>query len=277
MPILNDIYLYPVKSLAGIRVDRWPVDKNGLMYDRKWMLVDNEHRFLSQRRLPKMALIKTRIEREGLVISAPQMQDLKLELRPHGGEDIEVVIWRDQCLAKTVSKQANDWFSAFLEIDCHMVYQPDDRKRQVDQRYAQASDQTAFADGFPFLVVSEGSLNALNLALSTAMEAEIDMERFRPNLVITDCEAYAEDSWRRIRIGDIEFRLPKPCSRCSVPGIDPETALSSKEPLATLSRLRKWQNQVYFGQNALHDKGGELAVGTRVDIIETGPKQPPIE
>ena len=272
MPILSQIVFYPVKSLAGIQVSYWPVDKNGLLYDRKWMLVDNKRQFLSQRRLPKMALIQPRIEQTQLIIAAPGMPDLSLDLLPDGGDDIEVDIWRDRCLAKTVSQNVDTWFSTFLESECRLVYHPDDRQRQVDQRYAIPTDQTAFSDGFPFLIVSENSLVDLNRALPF----DIRMNRFRPNLVITDCDAYAEDSWRRIRVNEIEFRLPKPCSRCSVPGIDPDTAISGKEPLATLNRLRRWENQIYFGQNALHDRGGELAVGDAVEILETGRKQPPL-
>lgn len=272
MPILSQIYLYPVKSLSGIAVSSWPVAKNGLLHDRKWMLIDEQHQFLSQRRLPKMALIKTRIEQDQLILSAPGQEDLVLALNPVAGDEIEVTIWHDQCTAKTISSQADDWLSAFLQTYCRLVYHPDNRQRQVDQRYAQASDQTAFSDGFPFLIVAENSL----LALNQAMQVELSMQRFRPNLVIADCASYAEDIWRRIRINNIEFRLPKPCSRCSVPGIDPETAISQKEPLTSLSRLRRWENKVYFGQNALHDHCGNLSIGDRVSILETGDMRPAI-
>ncbi|MGR8929451.1 MAG: MOSC domain-containing protein [Gammaproteobacteria bacterium] len=272
MPILSHIYVYPVKSLAGIQVQSWPVDKNGLLYDRKWMLIDDQQQFLSQRRLPKMALIKPRIEDDKLVLSAPGQRDLRIPLHPDKGDNIEVTIWRDHCVAKTVSEQANRWFSGFLRAKCQMVYLPTDAHRHVDRRYAQPSDQTAFSDGFPFLIISENSLNALN----DEMEYPVDMIRFRPNLVISDCDAYAEDTWRRIRINDIGFRLPKPCSRCSIPTIDPETAISGEEPLVTLRRLRNWQNQIYFGQNALHDMTGKLNVGNKVEIIETGNMQPPL-
>ena len=273
MPILSQIYIYPIKSLAGIRVERWPVNDNGLLYDRKWMLVDKQGKFLSQRRLPKMALIKPLIAQDSLFLSAPERQNLSIPLESNDGDDIEVGIWNDSCLAKTVSEQADAWFSDFLGTQCRLVYHPDDRHRRVDQRYALPSDQTAFSDGFPFLIVSENSLNRLNAVL----ESPVGINRFRPNLVIADCEAYAEDSWRRIAINGIAFRLPKPCSRCAIPGIDPETAISNKEPLATLSRLRKWEKQIYFGQNALHDKRGELTAGNSVEILETGPKQPPID
>lgn len=272
MPILSQIYVYPVKSLSGIQVSRWPVDKNGLQYDRKWMLIDEQQQFLSQRRLPKMALIKTRIEHDQLILSAPSQDDLVLALNPESGEDVKVGIWRDECLAKSVSAAADIWLSEFLQTTCRLVYHPDDRQRQVDQRYAAPNDQTAFSDGFPFLIVSESSLNSLNQALPS----RVSMARFRPNLVIADCESYAEDGWRLIEINQIKFRLPKPCSRCSVPGIDPDTAISAKEPLATLSRLRKWENQIYFGQNALHDQSGQLLVGSPIDVLETGTNQPPL-
>lgn len=272
MPVLSQIYIYPVKSLAGIEVSQWPVDKNGLLYDRRWMLIDSQRQFLSQRRLPKMALIKTRIEAEQLILAAPGHDQLILELNPAGVDDLEVTVWHDQCLAKTVSAKADAWLSRFLQTDCRLVYHPDNQRRQVDPHYAQAADQTAFSDGFPFLLVSENSLNALNQSL----EHKISMQRFRPNLVVGGCDSYAEDGWRRIAINDIEFRLPKPCSRCAVPGIDPETAISDKAPLAALNRLRKWENRVYFGQNVLHNQCGTLTTGDLITILESGDKQPPI-
>jgi len=273
MPTLSQIFIYPVKSLTGIQVEQWPVDATGLRYDRKWMLIDSQHQFLSQRRLPKMALIKTRIDGHELILSAPGQEDLAISLHSKGGDTVKVDIWHDRCEAKTVSEQADIWLRRFLACDCRLVYHPDESVRQVDQRYANADDQTAFSDGFPFLVVAENSLHELN----EAMQSTLTINRFRPNLVISGCDAYAEDRWRRIRINGIVFRLPKPCSRCSVPTIDPETAIMGKEPLATLNRLRKQDNKVYFGQNALHDGLGSLAVGDAVTILETGLQQPALE
>lgn len=270
MPVVSQIFVYPVKSLSGFAVQYWPVERNGLMYDRKWMLIDEEHRFLSQRRLPKMALINTRIEAERLILSAPGLTDVSVPLASHDGETLRVEIWNDVCQAKSVAADVDQWLVDFLGVDCRLVYHPDDAVRQVDQRFAAIDDQTAFSDGFPFLLVAENSLQALNLELAQP----VSMSRFRPNLVVSDCDAYAEDHWRRIAINGIEFRLPKPCSRCSVPNVDPETALCDKEPLATLSRLRKADNKVYFGQNALHDRSGHLAVGDRVDVLEIGAAQP---
>lgn len=269
---LSDIYLYPVKSLAGISVRQWPVTATGLQYDRKWMIVDNAGRFLSQRTLPRMALIKTRLSDRELILSADSMDELRLTLDRTNNEMVSCTIWNDQCLARSVSVEADAWFSEFLQQTCRLVHQPDDQIRAVDPRFARANDQTAYSDGFPFLIVSENSLTALN----RAMNRNLPMQRFRPNLVISGCAAYAEDTWREIRVGSIDFRLPKPCSRCAVPTIDPETAETGKEPLTTLSRLRKWQNKVYFGQNALHDQVGLLSIGDPVTIQSTGPRQPPL-
>jgi len=258
--------------LAGISLTHWPVTKTGLLYDRKWMLIDEDAQFLSQRKLPKMALIKTALTDTHLILSASDMENLSLTLTPTGGDIINSTIWHDQCDARSVSREADQWLSRFLKLDCRLVYQPDEMVRQVDPNYANQTDTVAFADGFPFLIISENSLALLN----QAMQLNLPMTRFRPNLVISGCPGYAEDSWREISIGAIDFRLTKPCSRCSVPTIDPETAQTGKEPLATLSRIRKWENKIYFGQNALHNQSGILSVGDTVHVKVTGTKQPPI-
>lgn len=269
---LSAIFIYPVKSLAGIRVTRWPVIKTGLQYDRKWMLVDSDGQFLSQRKLPRMTLIKTALTDRHLVLSAPGRENLPLPLTPVDGDIINSTIWQDHCHARSVSQEADQWLSHFLNLDCRLVYQPDERVRQVDPDYGRNTDNVAFSDGFPFLIISENSLDSLN----REMQLNLPMMRFRPNLTIGDCPAYAEDSWREISIGAIDFRLPKPCSRCSIPTIDTETAQTGKEPLRTLNRIRKWRNNVYFGQNALHNQCGTLTVGDAVQVKVIGAKQPPI-
>jgi uncharacterized protein YcbX len=271
-PALSAITLYPVKSLAGISVNRWQVDKTGLQYDRKWMLIDNTGQFLSQRKLPQMALIKTALSGHHLILSASGMENLLLPLHPVDGDIINSIIWQERCDARSVSTEADQWLSDFLKMDCRLVYQPDEMIRPVDANYGLATDNVAFSDGFPFLIISENSLASLN----QQMQLNLPMTRFRPNLVISGCPAYAEDSWREISIGAIDFRLPKPCSRCSIPTIDPETAQTGKEPLRTLNLIRKWQNNVYFGQNALHNQCGILTVGDTVQVKATGAKQPPI-
>lgn len=271
-PVLSEIFIYPVKSLAGIKVSKWPVNAKGLLHDRKWMLIDHNNQFLSQRSVPKMVLIKTQITDQELILSTSTSGSISLPLNPTDGNECLSTIWNDQCIAKSTNIKADQWLSNFLEIDCKLVYQPEETIRQVDPNFALSTDKVNFSDGFPFLITSEASLQELN----KAMKLDIPMLRFRPNLVISNCESYAEDSWREISINQITFRLPKPCSRCAVPTIDIETATSNKEPLTTLNRLRKWNKHVYFGQNALHNDDGVLSIGNTVQIIRTGPRQPPL-
>lgn len=273
MPTLSQIIVYPIKSAAGISVERWPLDQCGLKFDRHWMLIDENHHFLSQRQLPKMALIQVRIDEQQLIVSAPGQSDLPIPLAPApDAQAVDVEIWHDQCVGLTVSAMADQWFSAFLQRSCRLVSHAPTDVREVDPDYALPQDQTAFSDGFPMLLIAENSLNALN----EAMALDFSMARFRPNLVVSDCPAYAEDSWRRIEINNIRMRLPKPCSRCAVPTIDPLTAETGKEPLTTLNRLRKWNGKVYFGQNVLHDQIGWIQIGDRVAIVESGAPQPPL-
>jgi uncharacterized protein YcbX len=198
--------------------------------------------------------------------------DLSVPLQPQEGVIIQSTVWDDCCDAQHVSNEADAWFSAVLDSSCRLVYLPTDSKRGVDLTVANETDRVAFSDAFPFLLVSENSLNALNAAL----EIPVEMTRFRPNLVVSGCDAYAEDSWREIQIGEINFRLPKACDRCGIPAINQQTAELTKEPLTTLSRLRKWQNKIYFGQNALHNQCGELKIGQSVNVKIIGDKQPPI-
>ncbi len=227
---------------------------------------------MSQRQLPKMALIKTEFVGKELLLTTPEQRQLAIPLLPHSGDLLEVGIWNDRCSARGVGGEADRWFGDYLNRECRLVYQAEDDVRAVDPDYGRADDQAAFSDGFPFLIASEASLQSLN----RSMQLELPMTRFRPNLVVAGCGEYEEDRWREIGIGDIEFRLPKPCSRCIIPTIDPDTGEIGKEPLQTLNRLRKWNKQVYFGQNALHNSSGELAVGAPVVVLRSGPRQPPL-
>ncbi len=207
-----------------------------------------------------------------IILSAPDIENISLNLQQTEGKPLTVSIWKDQCLANLVSAKVDQWLSNFLEIGCTLVYQPKQSIRQVDQHYAKSNDNVYFSDGFPFLIISENSLVDLN----SHMPYEISMSRFRPNLVISGSARYAEDFWREICIGKINFRLPKPCSRCPVPNINPETGIFSKETIKTLNKIRRQGNKVYFGQNALHDNTGRLLVGDLVIVNTTGPTQPEI-
>ncbi|BAO45471.1 MOSC domain-containing protein [Thiolapillus brandeum] len=261
--LLSGLYRYPVKSLGGEGLDTMEVGPRGPVDDRHWMVVTPEGRFLTQRELPRMALVRPRIMETGLLLQAPGMFDL--EVTADSQETMQVQIWRDTCIARLMNPAADQWLSDFLGIACRLVYLPQEQRRQVDQDYARREDQVGFADGFPFLLISRASLDDLN----RRMGRELPMERFRPNLVVEGCEPYAEDTWKRIRIGGIDFRVAKPCSRCVIPTVNPETGeREGNEPLKTLMSYRKEGNNVYFGQNLLHDGQGTLKNGMAVEILE---------
>ena len=261
--ILTELWRFPVKSLRGARCARLAVDARGGRHDRRWMLVDRQGRFLTQRELPRMALLNTALHGAALSLwldgEAPRPVAC-----PADAAELPVRVWHDTCLARAVDPAVDAWLSDFLQRDCRLVYLPDDAVRQVDPAYARPGDQVGFADGFPFLLISQASLDDLNARL----DCPVPMQRFRPNLVVDGCAPYAEDQWRRIRIGELEFRVAKPCSRCIIPTIDPRTAERASEPLRTLSRYRRRDNKVWFGQNLLHDGPGKLAEGMPVEVLE---------
>ena len=260
---LSDLCVYPIKSCGGIAVDEWEVDERGLRHDRRWMLVDETGCFLSQRELPRMALIKVRIESDGLLVDAPGMSSLVVPFRPPDGKLMLTRVWDDLVECQTVDD--DHWFSEFLEVSCKLVYLPDESVRPVDAAYAEPGDRVGLADGFPFLLISEASLADLNARL----EQPLPMNRFRPNLVVGGCEPFAEDGWSLVRIGRLTFRVVKPCARCTITTVDQESATKGKEPLRTLARFRRAGNKVLFGQNLIHDASGTLHIGDPVQILQT--------
>jgi uncharacterized protein YcbX len=263
-PVLSQLNSYPLKSAGGISLANSNLDQRGLVHDRRWMVVDDSGQFMSQRTSPKMALINTEIDGQTLILNAPRMSELCLPLFPTAGESQEVEIWGDRCEAWTADPQAEKWISEYLGKSCKIVFMPDHSKRPVDPDFTVEEKQVAFSDGFPFLLISEASLNELNSRLPES----VAMKRFRPNLVVKDTEPYAEDSWKKIIIGECEFHVVKPCSRCILTTVDPETGeFSGKEPLRTLATYRKLNGKVMFGQNLIATKIGKLEVGMSVEII----------
>ncbi len=254
---LSQINIYPIKSTSGISLDTSEVDERGLRHDRRWMLVDEEGVFLSQRRLPRMALIRVGLHPDGLAVDAPGMSTLCVPFQPAAREPVQASVWSDEVSVLPVGKEADRWFGEFLGVRCRLVYLPESSVRIVRQDYGRSGDQVGLADGFPFLLISEASLKNLNGRL----QEPLPMNRFRPNLVVSGCGSHAEDGWSRIRIGEMEFRVVKPCARCAIPTIDQQTADRSKEPLRTLATYRRFGGKVLFGQNLIHDSPGRLSVG----------------
>ena len=255
--------IYPVKSLAGIQLDSSELDSMGLLYDRRWMIVSPEGKFITQRTHPKMALIKTAIEEGQLTLSKEGMDDHLVPKAGINSEVIEVTIWRDTLRVLRVSDATDSWISEALGTPCHLVYISDKVMRQCNLDYANKGDQTGFADAYPLLLLSEASLQDLN----ARMDETVDMRRFRPNIVIAGCEPYAEDKMTSFTISNIPMRGVKLCDRCTVPTVDPDTGeRASKEPIATLLTYRKWDNQVFFGMNVIHEKSGNIKVGDQLAL-----------
>ena len=259
---VSELAIYPVKSLARIRLQAASVQRFGLENDRRWMLVDTAGKFLTQRQHARMCLIQPELHGEELRLRAEGMPDLIVP-RPANRDRRRVTVWDDQCGSLECGDESAAWLSRFLAIDCRLVYFPDDEVRAVDPRYAQPGDRTAFSDGFPLLLIAQASLDDLN----SRLDAPISMARFRPNVVVQGCEAFAEDHWKEIRIGDLKFRIVKPCSRCIIPGIDPLTGERGLEPLRTLAGYRKRGEKIFFGQNVIADGQGEIHVGMTVELI----------
>ncbi len=262
-PYLSAIYRYPVKSLRGESFQDLQVDARGFAFDRQWMVVDLEGRFLTQRQQPRMALIGATVGEGGVLrLQAPGMPGL--DVIPRAAPRQAVQVWDDRLPAALAADEADGWLSRFLGLPCRLVWLPGDVHRPVDPQYARPADEVGFADGFPFLLIAQASLDDLNARL----DHPVPMQRFRPNLVVHGCPAHAEDGWRRIRIGGLDFRVAKPCSRCIIPTIDIETGARGREPMQTLLTYRRRDNKVYFGQNLIHDGSGRLAVGMRVEVLE---------
>jgi len=260
---LSELAIYPVKSLGQIVQDSVSIDKFGLNLDRRWMVVDSEGVMITQRKKARMCLIQPLLEKDGLCLQAPDMPVIRVACQPNAAH-LRVSVWDDQCLALDCGDEVAEWLSRFLEMDCRLVFFPDDEIRQVDPVYAEPGEHTAFSDGFPILLISQASLDELNQRL----KMPVSMCRFRPNLVVSGCEPFAEDSWKQIRIGEINLRIVKPCSRCIIPNIDPKTAQKSAEPARTLSTFRRRDNKIFFGQNVIADAQAKLELGMSVKIIE---------
>lgn len=260
---LSKIHVYPIKSAGGVALEAADVEACGLRYDRRWMLIDEDGRFMTQRRFPSMALITVRLLPEHLVVEAPRMSVLHLPLHPEAETLTPVRIWKDSVRGSLVGDEADRWFGSFLGIRCRLVHMPDEVVRPVDPGYGKAGDRVGFADGFPFLLVSEASLGDLNGRL----QDPLPVDRFRPNLVVKGNEPFAEDGWRSIRIGSVPFRVVKPCARCSIVTVDQQTGKRNKEPLHTLARYRRVGSEVRFGQNLVHDSLGTLRKGDVVEVL----------
>jgi uncharacterized protein len=238
------------------------VDPFGLTHDRRWMVVDQRGHLVTQRTHPRLALVRPSLHPDRLMLEAPGATALELPLRPSSAVRVRVTVWDDTCEAAWLGSDPAHWLTEVLgsTSPCDLVYMPESTVRPVDPAYAPAGMRVSFADGFPFLLISEESLADINARLARPLP----MNRFRPNLVIAGSEPFIEDRLGHFEIGGIRFQAVKPCARCMVTTTDQETAARGVEPLRTLARFRRVDGEVMFGQNVVHFGTGRLTVGAPV-------------
>jgi uncharacterized protein len=236
------------------------------------MLVDSAGRFVSQRSRPRLALVTAEtLPGGGVRLVAPGRPALTVPV-PEPVAGVPVTVWRDTVEAFPAGGEAADWFGSFLDGDFHLVHLDDpSRRRPIDPRYALPGETVTLADGFPLLLTTTGSLDALNGLIARggyAAEGPLPMDRFRPNVVVEGTDPWAEDGWRRIRIGEVGFRVAKPCARCLITTTDQLSAERGREPLHTLARYRRRGLGMIFGQNLVPETTGTLSVGDPLSVAE---------
>jgi uncharacterized protein YcbX len=270
LPSVAELRIHPVKGLRGGLHLAADVAPWGLIGDRRWMVVDAAARFLTQRELSHMALIEACNVATGITLTAPGMDSIIVPFPTPHEEALDVVVWRDTVSAVAAGAAADAWISTALGLPCRLVYLADTTGRKIDPAFATAGQTVNFADGFPVLLGSLASLADLNARLAVP----IPIGRFRPNIVVTGAAPWAEDCWHRIRIGDVLFSVVKPCDRCIITTIDPETGLrpDKTEPLRTLGKFRRdRRGGIMFGQNLIPENTGRIVAGDRVEVLEYGP------
>jgi uncharacterized protein len=271
--VVTDLYRYPVKSCRGQRLRDAPVEPWGLAGDRRWMVVDPGGEVLTARERPPMLLVTPRLEGGAIRLTAPGRPDLTVPV-PAGDDLIPVTVGDSKLLASPAGPQADAWFSAVAGEPVRLVYLDDPTRRPTNPAYSRPGDRVSFADGYPLLLTAESSLADLNERVGAgprAFEGPLPMRRFRPSVVVAGAGPWAEDAWRRLRIGDVVFLAVKGCDRCVMTTIDPDTAASGQEPIATLARFRRWDGKVWFGVNLIPDsprRGAAIRVGDPVEVLD---------
>jgi hypothetical protein len=261
--LISELLIYPVKSLGGISLKSALMTGKGFEHDRRFMLVNQENRFLTQREFPELVFFKTAIVGNQLIITDNRDKcSVEVPLKIVEGEHVDVQIWDDHCQALLIDRHIGDWFSARLTKEVRLVYMHDDSIRRVDPEYAVNGELTSFSDGYPVLIIGEESLKDLN----DKLENPVSMDRFRPNIVFSGGYPFVEDTFKAFRVGDVQWDAVKPCARCIMTTTDQETGQRTAEPLKTLSKYRSHHNKIYFGQNLLASTTGEIRIGDKLIV-----------
>lgn len=260
--ILSDIFIYPVKSTRGHALTEARVEARGLQGDRRWMIVDENGRFITQREHASMRLIRSVYANGEVRLSATGHDDIALTVSERRAD---VVVWDDTVSAQLAIDPVQHWLRSVLGMNVRAVFMDECSTRAIDPRYVSNAEPVSFADAYPLLLIGQSSLDDLNRRLSTP----VDMRRFRPNLVISGGEAFEEDGWRFFSIDGVRFERLKPCSRCILTTRDPDSGVldANQEPLRTLSTYRRQEKGVMFGQNIIARTAGVIRRGAQISII----------
>lgn len=268
--LLSGIYIYPIKSLGGVSLAESYIEERGLQYDRRWVLIDDEGMFITQRKYPLLSLLQVDVLDNQLVVSHQDhpLETISFSIDQQTSVGIPVTIWDDLTEGFEVDPNVSEWFSRYMNFSVRLVKMNQATKRHVDPRYANHNEIVSFADGYPCLIIGQSSLDQLNEKL----KEPVRMDRFRPNFVFTGGEAHVEDTFKEFEMGGILFSAVKPCARCVLITVNQQTAAKSAEPLKTLSRYRTINNKIMFGQNLLHQGSGIISVGMELQIKSTKEK-----
>jgi hypothetical protein len=261
---LLSIHTYPIKSCAGIDHDTALAEARGFQGDRRFMIVDRDGKFITQRTDPNLARVKLKNESSGLRVSAQGFSDLHVPFDFDKDTKKAVEVWSSTLEAWDCGEAVADWFSRFLTRPVRLVGMDADIQRKRTSTVNAEDFEVSFADGYPYLLTASASLDDLNARLETP----VPMDRFRANLVVSTEAAFIEESWRRIQIGSIIFQVVKPCGRCTITTVNQSSGIAGKEPLKTLSTYRRAGNQVNFGMNLLAETTGPVKRGDSVTVIQ---------
>ncbi|MBL4823534.1 MAG: YcbX family protein [Colwellia sp.] len=278
MPVVtvNNLYIYPIKSTMGISLSDANIDALGLAFDRRFVISDSSGQFITARTEPTLCLVATTLTEQGIILSAPNMPTLTLSYKNFSNQYQNVTVWGDEIAAQPCPTAANAWFSDYLQRPCQLLYFGQASSR-VKKSNSDKARELAFADGYPLLLISQASLDDLNQRLVANNQKTVSMAQFRPNIVVNNCLPFAEDGWQYIRIGDLEFKVSKPCERCIFTTVNPDSGIkdAQQQPLSTLKTYRQTSNgAVLFGQNLIPLTTGHIKQGDKLTVSKS--QQAPI-
>jgi uncharacterized protein len=266
--MLASLHIYPVKGCRAVDLDEAAVEPWGLAGDRRWLIVDADYQFMTQRKHPALArLVIAYGPGADITATCDGYPSLRVAAPDDSAELLKVTVWRSTVLAAAAGPEADAWFSAYLGEPVRLVYLDDPTRRAVDPEFGADGDTVSFADGYPLLLTSTGSLDQLGEWLTAAGDQPVPMNRFRPNVVVSGYPPWDEDRWRRVRIGSVSFRVAKPCGRCVVTTTDQITGERGGQPLKMLAARRRFGKNLVFGQNIIPDSPGHIRVGDPVEVV----------